>query len=94
MQRRATPWLSLVVLVVELGNGAAAEAQALEPIVRIQRATGGEKSLGDVMKQAYKLFGGERGFTPLEFRLTAQDIAGVDLKEWFRKNVASTEELD
>jgi predicted metalloprotease with PDZ domain len=61
---------------------------------RIQRATGGKKSLGDVMKQAYKLFGGERGFTPQEFRLTAQDIAGVDLKDWFRKNIASTDELD
>jgi predicted metalloprotease with PDZ domain len=61
---------------------------------RIQHATEGKKCLDDVMKQAYKRYGGERGFTPEEFRLTAQEIAGVDLKEWFRKNISSTEELD
>jgi predicted metalloprotease with PDZ domain len=61
---------------------------------RIQHATGGKKSLGDVMRQAYRLYGGERGFTPEQFRLTAQEIAGVDLKDWFRRNIASTEELD
>jgi predicted metalloprotease with PDZ domain len=61
---------------------------------RIQRATSGKKSLDDVMRQAYKLYAGERGFTPDEFRLTAQGIAGADLKEWFRKNISSTEELD
>ena len=31
---------------------------------------------------------------PTQFRLTAQEIAGVDLKEWFRKTISSTEELD
>ena len=46
------------------------------------------------MKLAYKRYGGDRGFTPEQFRLTAQEIAGVDLKEWFRKNISSTEELD
>jgi predicted metalloprotease with PDZ domain len=61
---------------------------------RIQRATSGKKSLDDVMRQAYTLYGGERGFTPDQFRLTAQEIAGVDLKEWYRKNISSTEELD
>jgi predicted metalloprotease with PDZ domain len=61
---------------------------------RIQRATAGKKSLDDVMREAYKRYGGERGFTSDEFRLTAQEIAGVDLKEWFRKNISSTEELD
>jgi predicted metalloprotease with PDZ domain len=61
---------------------------------RIQRATGGKESLDDVMRQAYKLYGGERGFTAEQFRLTAQAVAGADLKEWFRKNIASTEELD
>ena len=46
------------------------------------------------MRLAYKLYGGERGFTPEQFRLTAEEIAGVDLKEWFRKTISSTEELD
>ena len=26
--------------------------------------------------------------------MTAQEIAGTDLKEWFRKTISSTEELD
>ena len=46
------------------------------------------------MRHAYKLYGGERGFTALEFRLAAEEIAGVDLKEWFRKTISSTDELD
>ena len=31
---------------------------------------------------------------PYEFRLAAEEIAGVDLKEWFRKTISSTDELD
>ncbi len=61
---------------------------------RIQHATGGKKSLDDLMRRAYTLYGGERGFTPEEFRLTAQEIAGADLKDWFKKTISSTEELD
>ena len=60
---------------------------------RIQRATGG-KSLDDVMRLAYKRYSGARGFTPEQFRRTAEDVAGVDLKEWFRKALSSVEELD
>ena len=55
---------------------------------RIQLATAGKKSLDDVMRQAYKRYGGERGFTPDQFRQTAQEVAGVDLKEWFRKTIS------
>ena len=39
-------------------------------------------------------YGGDRGFTPDEFRATAEEIAAVDLREWFRKSVSSVEELD
>ena len=39
---------------------------------RIQHATEGKKSLDDVMRQAYKRYGGERGFTADEFRMTAR----------------------
>ncbi|MFC1553040.1 M61 family metallopeptidase [candidate division KSB1 bacterium] len=60
----------------------------------IQQATGGEKSLDDVMRLAYKRYGGERGFTADEFRETCEEIAGMDMKEWFRKTVSSTEELE
>jgi predicted metalloprotease with PDZ domain len=61
---------------------------------RIRRATGGSRSLDDVMKLAYQRYSGERGFTPEQFRRTAGEIAGVDLQEWFRKAVSSTQELD
>jgi predicted metalloprotease with PDZ domain len=46
------------------------------------------------MRSAYERYSGERGFTPEQFRKTAEEVAGCDLKEWFRKAVASTEELD
>jgi predicted metalloprotease with PDZ domain len=61
---------------------------------RIRSATGGSKSLDDVMRLAYRRYAGERGFTPEEFRATAEEVAGVGLADWFRKAVASTEELD
>jgi predicted metalloprotease with PDZ domain len=61
---------------------------------RIRRATDGAKSLDDVMRLAYQRYSGERGFTPEQFRRTAEDVAGVDLKEWFTKAIASAEELD
>jgi predicted metalloprotease with PDZ domain len=61
---------------------------------RIRKATAGKKSLDDVMRLAYKRYGGERGFTPAQFRATAGEVAGVDLNEWFRRAIASTEELD
>jgi predicted metalloprotease with PDZ domain len=61
---------------------------------RIRRATEGRRSFDDVMRLAYKRYGGDRGFTPDEFRATAEEIAAVDLKDWFRKSVSSVEELD
>lgn len=61
---------------------------------KIQRVTNGKKSLDDVMRLAYKRYAGERGFTAEQFRKTTEEVAGVDLKEWFRQALASTEELD
>lgn len=61
---------------------------------KVQHATDGKQSLDDVMRLAYQRYGRERGFTPEEFRATVEEIAGVDLKEWFRKAISSTEELD
>jgi len=61
---------------------------------RIRRATGGKKSLDDLMRLAFKRYGGDHGFTPDQFRATAEEVAGTDLKDWFKKVLASTEELD
>jgi predicted metalloprotease with PDZ domain len=62
--------------------------------VKIQRATSSKKSLDDVMRLAYKRYSGARGFTPEQFRKTAEEVAGVDLREWFRRAISSVEELD
>ena len=61
---------------------------------KIRRATAGKNSLDDVMRLAYKRYSGERGFTADQFLKTTEDVAGIDLKNWFRKTLASTEELD
>jgi predicted metalloprotease with PDZ domain len=61
---------------------------------RIRRATDGRKSFDDVMRLAYKRYGGDRGFTPDEFRAVAEEIAAGDLKNWFTRSVSSVEELD
>jgi predicted metalloprotease with PDZ domain len=61
---------------------------------RVRRATNGAKTLDDVMRLAYERYSRERGFTPEQFRKTAEEVAGCDLEEWFRKAVASMEELD
>src|SRR5262249_20970280 len=61
---------------------------------KIRRATGGERSLDDLMRLAYERYAGERGCTPEQFRATSEEVTGVDLKEWFRRALASTEELD
>ena len=61
---------------------------------RIQKVTGGRKSLDDAIRLAYKRYSGTRGFTHKEFQETVEEVAGADLKEWFRRALASTEELD
>jgi predicted metalloprotease with PDZ domain len=61
---------------------------------RVRRATNGAKSLDDVMRLAYRRYGGEKGFRPEEFRATAEEVAGVDLTGWFTRTVSSTDELD
>ena len=61
---------------------------------RIRRATQGRASLDDAMRLAYRRDSDARGFTADEFRQTAEEVAGADLGEWFRRGVSSTEDLD
>ncbi len=61
---------------------------------KIRAATGGARSLDDVMRLALQRYGGERGYTPEEFRATAGEVAGRDLSGWFKQVLESTEELD
>ena len=62
--------------------------------MRVRAATAGAKTLDDVMRLAYTRFSGEHGFTPAEFRATAQEVAGTDLSAWFTRALDTTEELD
>ena len=61
---------------------------------RIRRVTAGRRSLDDVMRLAYRRHSAARGFTAQEFQNAAAEIAGVDLADFFRKTLTSTEELD
>jgi predicted metalloprotease with PDZ domain len=61
---------------------------------RLRHATGGRRSLDDLMRLSYQRYSGARGYTALEFQQTAAEVAGVSLTQWFRTATASTEELD
>lgn len=61
---------------------------------RIRAATGGARSLDDVMRLAFERYSGARGFTTEEFRRTASEVAGADLTAWFAHAADSTAELD
>jgi predicted metalloprotease with PDZ domain len=61
---------------------------------RVRRATGGARSLDDVMRAAYAKFSGARGFTPAEFRGVVEQVAGVSLAAFWEAAVEGTAELD
>jgi predicted metalloprotease with PDZ domain len=61
---------------------------------KIRHATNGAKSLDDGMRLAFQRFGGPKGYTVDEFRKTVQEVAGIDLTDWWRKTIDSTDELD
>ena len=60
----------------------------------VRHASGGRRSLDDVMRVAYRRYGGARGYTPGQFAAVAGEVAGADLTAWFRRAVDSTAELD
>jgi predicted metalloprotease with PDZ domain len=61
---------------------------------KIRKATGGAKSLDDVMRAAYQKYSGPKGYTPEEFRAVAEQVAGTNLKPFWESAVESTAELD
>jgi predicted metalloprotease with PDZ domain len=60
---------------------------------RIRRATNGARSLDDVMRAAYARYSGARGFTPVEFRQVAEQVAGTTLADFWTNAVRGTGEL-
>ena len=61
---------------------------------RIRAATGGRRSLDDVMRAAYARYSGTRGYTPDQFREVAEQVAGTPLTGFWDASVRGTEELN
>lgn len=61
---------------------------------RIQHATNGKKGLDDLMRLAYKRYGGAHGFTPEQWVATASDVAGTNLTGFFHTLLRTTDEID
>jgi predicted metalloprotease with PDZ domain len=61
---------------------------------RIRKATGGKRSLDDVMRAAYDKYAGRRGFTPEQFRMVAEEVAGTSLKAFWDTAVTGVAEVD
>jgi predicted metalloprotease with PDZ domain len=62
--------------------------------LQIRTATRDERSLDDVMRLLWKLYGDERGVPEDGIEKAAAQVAGVDLSAFFDRTVRSTEELD
>ena len=60
----------------------------------IRRATNGTRTLDEVMREAYPLYSGARGFTAAEFRALTERVAGTDLGTFWRSAIEGTDELD
>jgi predicted metalloprotease with PDZ domain len=61
---------------------------------KIRKATGGAKSLDDVMRLAMPRYGGAKGYTPKEFQQTVHEVAGTDFGTWWHDVLDTTKELD
>ncbi|HEX5716204.1 MAG TPA: PDZ domain-containing protein [Thermoanaerobaculia bacterium] len=61
---------------------------------RIRSATGGRRSLDDVLRLAWQRHSGERGFQTGELRAIVREVAGSDLDPWMARALESAEELD
>lgn len=61
---------------------------------QVRQATGGRASLDHVMREAYRQYSGECGYTEEQFEAAASQVAGIDLSDFFRRSVHGTEPLD
>jgi len=61
---------------------------------RIRQATGGRRSLDDVLRLAWRRYSGERGFERDELRAAISEVAGTDLDAWLAQALETTGELD
>jgi predicted metalloprotease with PDZ domain len=61
---------------------------------RIRRASGGKRSLDDLMRAAYQRFSGERGFEAPELEELIDEVAGAAQKAFLQAALRSTRELE
>jgi predicted metalloprotease with PDZ domain len=61
---------------------------------KIRNATGGAKSLDDVLTTAFQRYAGERGYSAAEFRALAEQVSGLNLSAFWETAVQGTSELD
>ncbi len=61
---------------------------------RLRAASGGRRSLDDLLRLAYRRFSAAAGFTSEGFEAAASELAGTSLAEFFARAVRSTDELD
>lgn len=62
--------------------------------VEIRRASGGERSLDDLLRRAFDRYSGDRGYTRAEIEALASEVARADLSGFFRAAVEGVGELD
>ena len=60
----------------------------------IRSATGGKKSLDDVMRILYERHVGEVGYSQSDFRSIVEEVSGVDLSDWFAHHIDGVDEFD
>lgn len=60
----------------------------------VRRASDGARSLDDVMREAYRRYSGDRGYTEAEFIALTSEVAGRDLAPWFQRTVQNPGEWD
>lgn len=61
---------------------------------KIRGATKDSRSLDDVMRRAYALYSGARGYTDAEFREVVREVAGTSVRDWLAQTLVSTDELE
>ncbi|MAW77463.1 MAG: hypothetical protein CMJ95_08780 [Planctomycetes bacterium] len=61
---------------------------------RIRTASQHQKTLDDAMRLAYSRYSGERGYSHDQLFSVFEEIAGVDLDDWFARFIDGTDELE
>jgi predicted metalloprotease with PDZ domain len=61
---------------------------------KIRNATGGARTLDDVMRTTFEKYSGKAGYTAQQFRGVVNEIAGADFSSWLQKTLESHDEVD